>query len=96
MEPINGVVRVPDAPGLGLELDREELKRSSALPPKRILKNFIVRSRFKNGAVMLTCTSVGAQYLKQTWQIAVYLDDWVMCPVFQARVLLDFVGEKSD
>ena len=58
MEPINGFVRVPDGPGLGMELDRTELQRLSALPPKRVLKNFIVRSRFKNGAVMLTCTSV--------------------------------------
>eukprot|EP01043_Picozoa_sp_COSAG02_P010563 COSAG02_NODE_373_length_23594_cov_6.892190_10_plen_65_part_00 len=63
MEPINGVVRVPNGPGLGMEIDREELQRLSALPPKRVLKNFIVRSRYKNGAVMLTCTSVGAHYM---------------------------------
>jgi L-alanine-DL-glutamate epimerase-like enolase superfamily enzyme len=51
LEPVNGFVRVPEAPGLGLTLDRDELERLESLdlprPPKWILK-----SRFDNGSMM--------------------------------------------
>ena len=30
LEPINGLIRVPDGPGLGVQLDRAELERLSA------------------------------------------------------------------
>jgi L-alanine-DL-glutamate epimerase-like enolase superfamily enzyme len=51
LEPINGFIRVPESPGLGVTLDRSELKRLKELKlpeqPKWILK-----SQFKNGAKM--------------------------------------------
>ena len=53
-------MRVPDGPGLGLELDRSELERLGKLT-KRVIPDFIVRSRFKNGATMLTATKEGAR-----------------------------------
>lgn len=51
---------MPDGPGLGLELDRGELERLGKLT-KRVIPDFIVRSRFKNGATMLTATKEGAR-----------------------------------
>ena len=51
---------MPDGPGLGLELDRSELERLGKLT-KRVIPDFIVRSRFKNGATMLTATKEGAR-----------------------------------
>ena len=51
LEPVNGFVRVPESPGLGVTLDREALKRLAALrlpdQPK-----WIIKSRFKNGTKM--------------------------------------------
>ena len=51
LEPINGLIRVPERPGLGVTLDRRELERlkSLTLPeqPKWILK-----STYDNGTVM--------------------------------------------
>ncbi len=50
-DPVNGFVRVPESPGLGVTLDREALKRAEALRlPER--SKWIVKSRFKNGARM--------------------------------------------
>ena len=51
LEPINGFVRVPEKPGLGLTLDREELERleNLELPPR---EPWILKSKFKNGAMM--------------------------------------------
>ena len=51
---------MPGGPGLGLELDRGELERLGKLT-KRVIPDFIVRSRFKNGATMLTATKEGAR-----------------------------------
>ena len=46
--PINGFVRIPEEPGLGVELDREELERLKALRlPDQ--PRWIIRSRFVNG-----------------------------------------------
>ena len=51
LEPVNGFLRVPETPGLGVTLDREELERlKSNRPPKQ--KKFILSSSFKNGTRM--------------------------------------------
>ena len=51
LDPINGLVRVPEKPGLGLTLDRRELERLKAqkLPAQ---DKWIIKSRFKNGTRM--------------------------------------------
>jgi hypothetical protein len=48
-EPVNGLLRVPEAPGLGVTLDREALERLSrqSLPPQ---KPWIVKTTFQSGA----------------------------------------------
>ena len=47
-EPINGFIRVPEEPGLGVTLDREELERLENLKlPEQ--KPFILKSTFENG-----------------------------------------------
>ena len=51
LEPVNGFVRVPEKPGLGVTLDREELERLENLKlPEQ--KRWIIRSQFKNGTKM--------------------------------------------
>jgi L-alanine-DL-glutamate epimerase-like enolase superfamily enzyme len=51
IEPVNGFVRVPEEPGLGVTLDRAELERLSKLKlPEQ--EPWIVKSKFKNGAMM--------------------------------------------
>ncbi len=51
LEPINGFVRVPKSPGLGVTLDRDELERLKhlRLPPQ---EKWIIRSQFENGTRM--------------------------------------------
>lgn len=51
LDPVNGFVRVPEAPGLGLTLDRDALKRLKdlELPPQA---PWIIKSRFANGSMM--------------------------------------------
>ena len=49
LEPVNGLVRVPEKPGLGLTLDRDELERLKALDPPAQEK-WILKSSLKNGA----------------------------------------------
>ena len=51
LEPVNGFVRVPESPGLGVTLDRDELDRLKRLelPPQ---ERWIIRSRFENGTRM--------------------------------------------
>ena len=51
LEPINGFVRVPESPGLGLTLDREELERLKKLWLSDQEK-WIIKSQFKNGTCM--------------------------------------------
>jgi L-alanine-DL-glutamate epimerase-like enolase superfamily enzyme len=51
LEPVNGLIRVPEVPGLGVTLDRAELERLKALslpaqPP------WILRTRYRSGACM--------------------------------------------
>ena len=51
LEPVNGFLRVPEGPGLGVTLDREvleQLKRNR--PPEQ--PPYILRTRFKNGTIM--------------------------------------------
>ena len=51
LEPINGFVRVPESPGLGLTLNREELERLKKLRlPDQ--EKWIIKSQFKNGTCM--------------------------------------------
>lgn len=51
LEPINGWVRVPEKPGLGLTLDREKLEKLKSLKlPEQ--PDWIIKSKFANGTVM--------------------------------------------
>lgn len=51
LEPINGFIRVPEGPGLGVTLDRAALKRAEDLRlPEQ--KKWIIKSEFKNGTRM--------------------------------------------
>ena len=51
LEPINGLLRVGEKPGLGLTLDREALGRLKQLKlPKQ--PKWIIKSRFANGTMM--------------------------------------------
>ena len=51
LEPTNGFVRVPERPGLGVTLDRDELERlvKNNPPPQR---PWILKSHFQNGTIM--------------------------------------------
>jgi len=51
LEPVNGFLRVPEEPGLGVSLDRDELERLESLDVPRP-NRWIVRSRFDNGSRM--------------------------------------------
>ena len=51
LEPVNGFVRVPEKPGLGVTLDRSELERLKNLKLPR-QKKWIIKSQFKNGTRM--------------------------------------------
>lgn len=51
LEPVNGFVRVPEKPGLGVTLDRDELERLENLKlPEQ--NRWIIKSQFKNGTKM--------------------------------------------
>ena len=51
LEPINGFLRVPEKPGLGLTLDRDKLERLENLKlPEQ--EKWIIKSQFKNGTKM--------------------------------------------
>ena len=51
LEPINGFLRVPEAPGLGVTLDRQALDRQKNLQlPEQ--PRWIIKSQFKNGTKM--------------------------------------------
>ena len=53
LEPVNGFLRVPEEPGLGVEVDRDELERLVALElPEQ--PDWIVRSTYRNGTRMYT------------------------------------------
>ena len=51
LEPVNGLLRVPERPGLGVTLDRESLEtlKSLRLPEQ---EKWIIRTRFANGTKM--------------------------------------------
>lgn len=51
LEPVNGFVRVPEGPGLGVTLDREELERLKKLRlPEQ--PRWIIKTSFRNGTMM--------------------------------------------
>ena len=50
-DPVNGFLRVSEAPGLGVTLDRAELERLKSLE-RRPLPRWIIRSRYGNGTLM--------------------------------------------
>ncbi len=51
LEPVNGLLRVPEKPGLGVTLDRAELERlkKQKLPQQ---EKWIIKTRFDNGVAM--------------------------------------------
>lgn len=50
-DPVNGFMKVPDAPGLGVTLDRDALKRAATLKlPEQ--PRWILKSQFRNGTRM--------------------------------------------
>ena len=51
LEPVNGFLRVPEAPGLGVTLDREALNKLKNNQPQR-QGIFILKTRFANGTMM--------------------------------------------
>ena len=51
LEPINGFLRVPEAPGLGVTLDRDALEKLKQNKPPR-QGTFILKTRFDNGTMM--------------------------------------------
>ena len=51
LEPINGLLRVPEGPGLGVTLDRTELERIKKLDIPGQDK-WIIKTRFDNGTTM--------------------------------------------
>ncbi len=53
LHPVNGFIRVPEKPGLGIELDMKEVERLEGLEP-RSKPIFIIVSKFDNGAILYT------------------------------------------
>jgi len=53
LHPVNGFIRVPEKPGLGIELDMKEVERLEGLEP-RPKPIFIIVSKFDNGAILYT------------------------------------------
>ena len=51
LDPVNGMIRVSEKPGLGVELDMEQVDRLKGLEfiPKA---KFVIKTRFENGTVM--------------------------------------------
>ena len=58
LEPVNGFVRVPEGPGLGVTLDRDELERlkKQELPAQ---PKWLIKSQFKNGTRMFNIADTG-------------------------------------
>ena len=56
LRPVNGFVRVPEGPGLGLTLDREALERRTGLEPPEP-ETWIVKTEFENGTRMYNLMS---------------------------------------
>lgn len=51
LEPVNGLLRVPESPGLGVTLDRDALEKlKKNKPPEQ--PPYILKTRFKNGTTM--------------------------------------------
>ena len=58
LEPINGFVRVPERPGLGVTLNRDELERLKANRPPQT-PQWIVKTRYENGTMMYSIGGPG-------------------------------------
>ena len=73
--PTNGMVRVPESPGLGVTLDRDTLEQlKSNKPPQQ--PPYIVKSRYKNGTVMYAIMSPPA-----TRHFLILPDRWRLLPL---------------
>jgi L-alanine-DL-glutamate epimerase-like enolase superfamily enzyme len=66
LEPVNGFVRVPEKPGLGLTLDEAELAQLEKLqlPPQ---DPWIIKSRFANGTLMYHANKGGHFMVRPNW-----------------------------
>jgi len=53
LEPINGFIRVPEQPGLGVELDMKEVKRLEQLEPMKKPK-FMIVCKYDSGVTLYT------------------------------------------
>ena len=67
LEPINGFVRVPEEPGLGVTLDPDELERlkSRELPSHG---EWILKTQYKNGTIMYNIPRGGHFMVRPDWQ----------------------------
>lgn len=85
LEPVNGFIRVPERPGLGVTLDPEELERLKANQPRQ-QPSYILRSRFQNGTMMYNMMSP-----PETAHFMVLPDRWRLIPLsFDAPVTTDY------
>ena len=53
LHPINGVIRVPEQPGLGVELDMAEVRRLEQIEPAA-KPRFIIVSKYDHGPTLYT------------------------------------------
>ena len=85
LEPINGFLRVPERPGLGVTLDREELERlKDNNPPEQ--PPYILKTRFKNGTVM--CNKMSPP---ETQHFMVLPNRWRLIPLsFDSPVTTEY------
>ena len=85
LEPTNGFIRVPERPGLGVTLDRDELERLKAnTPPDQ--PPYILRSRFQNGTMMYNIMRP-----PETSHFMVLPDRWRLIPLsFDAPITTDY------
>ena len=78
LEPINGFLRVPERPGLGVTLDREELERlKHNNPPEQ--PPYILKTRFRNGTTMYNIMSPEKSHfmvLPNRWRLMPMSFDW--------------------
>ena len=78
LEPINGFLRVPERPGLGVTLDREELERlKHNNPPEQ--PPYILKTRFRNGTTMYNIMSPKKSLfmvLPDRWRLMPMSFDW--------------------
>ena len=66
LEPVNGFVRVPEKPGLGVTLDRDELERLANLKVSTP-SQWIIKTRFKNGTRLYSINHGGHFLVRPTF-----------------------------